>query len=222
VAKELTDNALDAGNSFEIGFSPNGGFFVADSGKGIPGDNDAIARLFSIRRPLTSSKLIRLPTRGALGNGLRVVVGAVFASQGSLTVKTHGRSLSLTPQADGTTKVLSVEPWDGEGTCIEVKLGPALQVDADDLFDWPEVARELSSQGENYKGKSSPWWYDPDSFWMLLQAHQGRTVRSVVQQLEGCGREKATEIAGDFLNRKTETLSHEEAAKLLSLAKDAT
>jgi len=34
--------------------------------------------------PLVSSKLWRMPTRGALGNGLRVVAGAVAASDGEL------------------------------------------------------------------------------------------------------------------------------------------
>src|SRR3712207_9128722 len=45
-------------------------------GDGIPGDDAEIAALFSINRPLTSSKYLRRPTRGALGNGLRVVAGA--------------------------------------------------------------------------------------------------------------------------------------------------
>jgi hypothetical protein len=53
----------------------DGGWYVEDDGPGIPGDPAEVARLFSILRPLVSSKLLRLPTRGALGNGLRVVVG---------------------------------------------------------------------------------------------------------------------------------------------------
>ena len=35
---------------------------------------------------MVSTKLLRLPSRGALGNGLRVVAGAVLASEGSLVV----------------------------------------------------------------------------------------------------------------------------------------
>src|SRR4051812_33874509 len=80
VAKELADNALDATGGCRVGLLGKDGFFVEDDGGedggGIPGDDAAVAALFSISRPLTSSKLLRMPTRGALGNGLRVVAGA--------------------------------------------------------------------------------------------------------------------------------------------------
>src|SRR5258706_499741 len=62
---------------------------LSEGGPGI--DPDAVPRLFSIARPMVSSKQLRLPTRGALGNGLRVVAGAVLASDGSLTVTTRNR-----------------------------------------------------------------------------------------------------------------------------------
>jgi hypothetical protein len=87
VLKELTDNGLDTGAATRVGTLLNGGgYFIEDDGPGI--DPDEVARLFSINRPMVSTKLLRLPTRGALGNGLRVVAGAVLASQGSLTVIT--------------------------------------------------------------------------------------------------------------------------------------
>ena len=71
VLKELTDNALDTGASVRIGLLPDGGHFIEDKGGGIEGGPEEIARLFSINRPMLSTKLLRLPTRGALGNGLR-------------------------------------------------------------------------------------------------------------------------------------------------------
>src|SRR5262249_4528626 len=73
--KELADNGLDLGATIELGESPGGGYFVADNGPGIDGPPEEIARLFSIARPLVSTKLLQLPMRGALGNGLRVVAG---------------------------------------------------------------------------------------------------------------------------------------------------
>jgi hypothetical protein len=48
-----------------------------DDGTGIRGTDEELAELFSIRRPLRSSKHLRLPTRGALGNGLRLVAGVI-------------------------------------------------------------------------------------------------------------------------------------------------
>ena len=103
VAKELVDNALDAGVRCEIWLKDDGTLIVSDDGEGMPGTPEEIASLFSIARPLTSSKLLRLPTRGALGNGLRVIAGAVLASGGELEVATKGKTLILQPQDDGST-----------------------------------------------------------------------------------------------------------------------
>src|SRR4051812_24504259 len=102
LVKELVDNALDASGAAELGLMHGNGFFVADEGPGLPGGPQAIAALFSIARPLTSSKLLRLPTRGALGNGLRVVAGAVLATGGKIIVKTQGQVLHLCPNDNGT------------------------------------------------------------------------------------------------------------------------
>ena len=77
VLKELADNGLDAGTQVRVG-EIVGGYFIEDDGPGI--DPDDVARLFSIARPLATTKMLRLPTRGALGNGLRVAAGAVLAS----------------------------------------------------------------------------------------------------------------------------------------------
>ena len=99
VLKELTDNALDTGASVRIGQLPDGGYFVEDDGGGIDGTPEEIARLFSIARPMVSTKLLRLPTRGALGNGLRVVAGAVLASDGFLVVTTRNQPDRASPRA---------------------------------------------------------------------------------------------------------------------------
>jgi hypothetical protein len=84
VCKELADNALDICSDCEIGYEGDF-FYVKDHGPGLDPE------LFSICRPLRSSKYLRLPTRGALGNGLRVVAGSVIASGGELYVSTRGK-----------------------------------------------------------------------------------------------------------------------------------
>ena len=97
-------------------------------------DPSEVARLFSISRPMVSTKLLRLPTRGALGNGLRVVAGAVLASEGSLTVTTRNRRIELRPERDGTTTVISNTPADRPvGTLVEIEFGPTLPSGANDL-----------------------------------------------------------------------------------------
>jgi hypothetical protein len=164
VLKELTDNGLDENAKVRIGELDGGGYFVEDDGRGIDGSPAEIAERFSIARPMVSTKLLRLPTRGALGNGLRVVGGAVLASNGSLVVITHNRRIVLRPERDGTTTILSVEPADHPvGTRIEINFGPVLPPDSHALL-WAEIACLMAASGQPYTGNSSPWWYDATQF----------------------------------------------------------
>ena len=219
VLKELVDNALDHAGMCRCDRQEDGTFHVEDAGEGIAGTPEEIAMLFSIGRPLTSSKLLRLPTRGALGNGLRVVVGAVLSTGGSLVVRTRGQSIYLTPQDDGTTAVERVEPWDGTGTRVEVRFGPGLgEVDGAPL-SWASWALRLANKGSGYKGKSSPFWFDADSFWDLFQAAGNRTVRDQIAQFDGCGEPKAGQIAEAYLNRRADSLRRDEAEDLLRRAR---
>jgi hypothetical protein len=63
VLKELVDNGLDNCADVRTGKLPSGGYFVEDDGSGI--EPEDVASLFSIGRPMVSTKLWRLPTRGA-------------------------------------------------------------------------------------------------------------------------------------------------------------
>lgn len=155
--KELVDNALDSAWACQYGTTKGGFIYVEDNGEGLPGADADIAALFSVSRPLSSFKLLRLPTRGALGNGLRVVAGAVLASGGELVVKTLGRALRLRPRdSNGGTDIEHLGAWNGTGTRVELLLGDAMPVD-DVAFDWARRATLLTG-GETYKGKTSPWW----------------------------------------------------------------
>jgi hypothetical protein len=150
VLKELADNGLDTGAQLQFGELPKRkGYFVADDGPRIGGTPEEIARLFSINRPMVSTKLLRLPQRGALGNGLRVVAGAVLASGGSLVVVTRNRRIVLRPERDGTTTVVSTTKVEFPvGTRVEISFGPALACDASPLY-WAKVARLLARSGTN-------------------------------------------------------------------------
>ncbi len=218
VAKELADNALDTLADCRVGLLPDNGFWVEDDGEGIEGTDEEIAELFSIGRPLRSTKLRRLPTRGALGNGLRVVAGAVLASGGSLRVRTKGRTLWLQPQDDGTTLVQQIGRSDLEGTRIEVTFGPALKVTSSTL-DWAWQAAALGGGESRYSGKSSPHWYDSESFYELLQAAGRITVRDLVEKFDGGSGPKAGAIAAAFKQRVASELSRDEADQLLATAR---
>lgn len=169
VAKELTDNALDTGAQVEIAHKNDGKFndtiIIRDRGEGFQGSNEEIAHLFSINRPLTSSKRLRLPFRGALGNGLRVVSATVYCTGGELQVATQGRRLRLIPQDDGTTQFEVIGDFNEKGTEIRVTI--ANNFYAEDILQWANLALEIN-QGEVYAGQSNPFWYDSDSFYNLL------------------------------------------------------
>jgi hypothetical protein len=221
VLKELADNALDAGARVRIGQLPGGGYFVEDGGSGIEGQPEEIARLFSIARPMISTKLLRLPTRGALGNGLRVVAGTVLASEGLLVVTTRNRRIELHPERDGSTTVVTVTSVDFPvGTRVEIGFGPAIPKDADALR-WAVVARDLAG-GQCYQGKSSPWWYDAPQFHELLSASGAAPVRELVACLDGCTGGRAGEIVAEAgLGRMVcNALSRKQADRLLEVARN--
>ena len=221
VLKELGDNALDAGAAINAGRIKNDQFFIEDDGPGFDGTPEQIAELFSIRRPMRSSKLLRLPQRGALGNGLRVVAGAVLASEGSLTVVTRNRCIVLRPQTDGLTAVIKVTKADQPiGTRIEIGFGPALPPDQDALA-WLNAAHAMVSDGKRHEGASSPFWFDAAAFHEVLLAYGSEPVRSLIAQLDGCSGGKAGEIVGAAgLDRMAcANINRQQATRLLQTAR---
>jgi hypothetical protein len=221
VCKELADNALDAAGACRVGLlDGENGFYVEDDGPGIPGADDDVARLFSVRRPLASSKLIRLPTRGALGNGLRVVASLVYASRGSLTVTTRGRVLRLTLRDDGETVPQFTGPAHTPGTRVEVRLGHPFKVGRDVLVMAEDAIAMAEKGGPAYKGKTSPYWYDAEGFWELCQAGGERTVRELLAgSFDGCSEPTAGKIANaQGKGRLARGLSRAEAQAVLAAA----
>lgn len=209
VAKELADNALDVCGNCTLGRT-DGGFWIADDGPGI--EPDIVAELFSIKRPLLSSKLLRLPTRGALGNGLRVVTGAVLAMGGTLNVSTSGQTFRLIPQDDGQTLMNVTGYYDGIGTKIEVNLNR--QVD----LSWAERAKLLAA-GDLYKGKTSAYWYTSEAFHELAMSADC-SVRHLVALFDGCSGSKVGKISAAYKNRQASALTWEETDDLLKLMRE--
>ena len=107
-----------------------------------------------------------------LGNGLRVVVGAVAASEGKLSVETRGHHLTLAVDAAyGTTVISKDQPVPFQpGLRVHITLGPFLpQFDGGEDDD--DLAREaiaIASHGNEYRGPSSPWWYSPRDLHQLM------------------------------------------------------
>jgi hypothetical protein len=73
--KELVDNALDAADKVVLMPLDNDTFVIEDDGPGIAPKK--VVTLFSVIRPMMSTKLIRHPTRGMVTGGRRVELNAM-------------------------------------------------------------------------------------------------------------------------------------------------
>lgn len=210
VVKELADNALDAGANVTLRHDQDW-VYIEDDGPGLPGGEAEMARLFSIRRPLTSSKLVRVPSRGALGNGLRVVVGAVLASRGQLYVETKGVRYHLTPLDDGSTDVRPEPCGRTKGTLVAVQLGSSIPAE-DSILAWAQMACQMAPLGKAYTGKTSPWWYDSESFFEMCQAAGNRPLADLLKYFREVPAATAQALAQD---QEAQAVSRLEADKLL-------
>ena len=141
-------------------------------------DPDDVPRLFSVNRTLVSSKQLRLPTRGMVGNGLRVVMGAIAAFEGNLTVTTRGRHMRLA--VDRETGLTDVT----EDTEVPFSDGMTVFISLPGGFGYPmHLAREtarIAEFGRAYEGPTSPHWYAArDLRDLMQQAPEETTVADV-------------------------------------------
>ena len=106
-----------------------------------------------------------------LGNGLRVVAGAVAASEGSLAVETRGHRLTLAGDpGTGLTAVTEDQPVPSvPGLAVYITLGSLLPQYNYDEGDLAREAIAIASHGKAYHGPSSPWWFSPRDLHQLMQ-----------------------------------------------------
>ena len=169
IIKELVDNALDSGASAVTATGGARRCLVVDNGPGLTAKD--MLRVFAVNRPLVSSKLVRLPTRGMLGNGLRVVMGAVAAFHGTIAVTTRGTRYELgTDSVTGSPRVVASEPADEQSGGLAVDIAFPSNVFADRDFTMARIAIALARGGTYYDGPSQPGWYSPEALCDLLAA----------------------------------------------------
>jgi DNA topoisomerase 6 subunit A-like protein len=166
-AKELTDNACDNGAGVTVEAISNG-YIIRDRGPGI--DPKAVPRLFAVNRDLVSSKLPRTPLRGMLGNGLRVVMGAVAASDGTIIVETRGHRLSLSVDPD-TGKTIVTEDKEiprAPGTNVHIMFGSAIPLRGTELATARKIIA-VAGTGKPSVKTSSPYWYGANDIYDLCR-----------------------------------------------------
>jgi hypothetical protein len=169
--KELVDNALDAAPSATLTEIDPDTFVITDDGPGL--DPARVAELFSVTRPMMSTKLLRRPTRGAVGNGLRVATGAAFASGGQIAVESRGvRQVLGFDRATGETVVLERgASVIRTGTRIVVVFGAALPADSRATM-WGNEAIALAGAAADPM-LTHPNWYSEAAFDELRLAARG-------------------------------------------------
>lgn len=175
VLKELADNAADAadgrGASIEpviIGNMP--WWRIADQGRGIAPED--AARVFAVNRPMESTKHVRLPTRGMLGNGTRVVAGYCAVTGSVVMVDSIStRTVLRIEKATGRTVIVRQEP-------IEPETGTSIFL--------PRVGK-LAEDGVDYLARNTMVLADP-----APDARQSGTVESLV--VRAC---RSGAVAGD-------------------------
>jgi hypothetical protein len=177
IYSEAAANACDAGTNVSAvswtDLKGNVGWAIKGDGPGL--DSELVPTIYSPNRPQLSSKRIRRVLRGILGNGCRVIGGAVAASGGSLMVDTRGRRFSLQMHmTTGKMVVESDEPIALEpGLTLYVALGPALATGEGD-FDLAKATIRISRHAARlYSGPSSPWWHGSHNLYRLAQEAQG-------------------------------------------------
>ena len=217
--KELADNGLDAGAMVKVGElrkkAPSSSRTTAPASterrRILPGCSASLARWFP-------ASYLRLPQRGALGNGLRVVASAVLVSGGTLAVITHNKRIEMQPERDGTTTVIKVTPVKQPvGTRIEIVFGPALPCNHDTLL-WAHQAIAFA-RGKAYDGLSSPFWYDLPNFYELLSASGDIPVQALIKQLDGGTAADAIVIAAGLQRTRCNDVTQKQAAILLDKAR---
>ncbi|MEW6601309.1 MAG: hypothetical protein AB1499_10100, partial [Nitrospirota bacterium] len=225
VVKELVDNSLDECGACEL-ITTSRGFYVQDKGEGIPGSDDDIAYLFSIKRPRISTKNLRLPKRGCLGEGLRLCAAVSLNLNYEIEVSTRGRTLKLEPLSSGYTKHKVTGSYQEPGTRVEIRCGKDIDWTDNDkgILRWGKLAIEMA-RGRDYSGKSSPFWYDSaffDEFLTTLELPDDYSLTSIIEEAFGLNDfTHSNDSVKKILNKKVLELTIQDKYMLLDALREA-
>jgi hypothetical protein len=169
IVKELIDNACDIGGGRM--FSKGDDVLeVYDDGMGVP------LEALSIKRPLVSSKHWRLGERGALGNGLRVVMGALYCLDGHLEVHSKGQVTKAVIGDDGDTI------FDDLGETSETKIVVYCKhIGKFSILNKFEMTEQMP--GPVVKSdRAIPSWFDEEAIKDIQRSAEGLTLGEIVAQ----------------------------------------
>jgi hypothetical protein len=190
VLRELADNAADAAGGDRawietVEIDGNTWWCIGDHGPGIAPEE--VAYKFNVRRPMESTKLVRRPTRGMLGNGTRVVAGYCAIEDADLIVDSRGMRTTLRfEKSTGMTSVARQEPIaDIVGTRVYLQQCRGLtQESVAELAQDTLALATLTDDARIYSGPSNPWWYGAaDLARLMASAPDDKTIGDVVRDM---------------------------------------
>jgi hypothetical protein len=231
VLKELVDNALDemdrVGRPGEVTIDAAGKnvFTVTDLGRGFQDSPEELAHRFSIAKPMTSSKQWRRPSRGCVGNGLRVIVGSVVSGGGRIFIKTRNKAVVLRPRFDGTTAIDEVKSVDWPvGSAITIEIDPAY-VGTISPMECAQLAICLARQsGPAFDRKPSPLWLDADhvAMNMLVAIGPSKTIGWFTAQLDRCSAREVGQLVTQRFGkgRLCRDMNKADAAEFLTMLQE--
>ena len=233
-AKEVTDNALDWADrhgcpgAVTVALEGSHTIIVRNcAGPGWSASPEELAQVFSLARGSISSKLWRLPTRGAMGRGLRQITGSVASGPGTITITSCDCRTVLRPRIeDGRTQVVETTQTEYPiGTEIRIEVDAAYPTDAYALC-WAQTAIRLARNSQPpYLGRTSAHWFDADAFFGPLHAvAPGTKLRNFLGNFDGCSaRNVHRKITARFSSKCLCSEFHRDsAAELLQIAQDNT
>jgi len=192
VLKELVDNALDecdrAGNPGAVTITQDGPdtYTVVDQGRGFDDAPEQLAHRFCLDKAMESSKQWRKPTRGMVGNGIKVIVASVVDGDRKIIVKTRNHEVVLCPKLDCSTDVVSVTDIDFPvGSAITIQINPAYRDWSS--MTWANQAIQVAKRsGEPFMRNTSVWWLDADHLALNMLSSIGAdfTVSEFVSRLD--------------------------------------
>ena len=169
--KELADNACDAGGATINAIDANS-CIISDNGSGISLD------AFDVKRPLVSSKHWRTGQRGALGNGLRAVMGAMYCLGGHLIVESRGTKHRVSVADNGETRLELLGYSKRQGTAITVNAVGA----GGHAVNFAKTAINLQGGSVISAKKPSPHWFDRAAIIDLQRSAEGVKASEFVAQ----------------------------------------
>ena len=166
IVKEFADNAADIGGyTYKIDLTDQV-IAIKNGDEGI--SPNEVRRIFSIKRPLRSSKHWRRGERGALGNGIRAALAGCRICNVKLNVVSQGYNHSVALQNDGEVEIKTSDHKPTQGTSVVLRFTNSRGLDPSiEDFLKPQF---LTQKTKTLGGKPLPSWFKAEDINVLLMS----------------------------------------------------